>query len=209
MYRTGTRSYYILAIAIVVVTWALVVATLGGANRADAAQPSTASVATVSAHSALAFAPPIATPRITMRVDGVDGDSNLAGFDGWIDVLSAKWSGARQQDGRRGSVEVADFSIAMKYERASTELTEATLIGKVFPRIEIEHSKVVDGTRVTYLRYELKNVLVTSFDTSAAKRPRDKYSLNFEEITATYTEYDETGTKTGNWTYSWKVEEQL
>lgn len=209
MNRIRTRSYYILAIGIVIVAWALIGATLGGANRADAAQPNTAGVETVSARGALAFAPPIASPRITMRVDGVDGDSTLAGFDGWIDVLSAKWSGARQQDGRRGAIAVADFKIAMQYEGASVKLTEASLIGKVFPRIEIEHSKVIDGKRVTYLRYELENVFVTSFDTSAAKRPRDRYSFNFEEIAATYTEYDDAGTKTGNWTYTWKVEEQL
>lgn len=144
-----------------------------------------------------------------MRVDGVDGDSNLAGFDGWIDVLSSKWSGARQQDGRRGAPDVADFRVAMKYEGASTKLTEATLTGRVYPLIEVEHSKVIAGKRVTYLAYELKNVVVTSFDTSAAKRPTDKYTFNFEEITATYTEYDGAGNKTGTRTYSWKVEEQL
>ncbi len=207
MYRTGTRSYYVLAIAIVVVTWALIVATLGSANRAEATQSAGAAAATVSARGGLALAPPIASPKITMRVDGVDGDSNLAEFEGWVDLLAANWSGARQQDGRRGDVQVADFTVAMKYEGASTKLTEATLIGKVFPLIEIEHSKVINGTRVTYLRYELKNVLVASFDTKADKRPRDKYSFNFEEITATYTEYDDTGNKTGTWTYSWKVEE--
>ncbi len=207
MYRTGTRSYYILAIAIVIVTWALIVATLGNANRAEATQSTGAAAATVSARGGLALAPPIASPKITMRVDGVDGDSNLAEFDGWIDVLSAKWSGAREQDRRRGAIELADFKIAMKYEGASIKLTEASLQGRIYPLIEIEHSKVIDGKRVTYLRYELKNVLVASFDTSAAKRPRDKYSFNFEEITATYTEYDETGKKTGKSTYSWRVEE--
>lgn len=209
MYRTGTRSYYILAIAIVAVTWALIVATLGGVNPADAAQPATAGAATVSARGALALAPTVASPKITMRVDGVDGDSNLAGFEGWVDLLTADWSGAREQSGRRGGAVVDDFTVSMKYEGASIKLTEATLIGKVFPMIEIELSMVIDGKRVTYLAYELKNVIVTNFDTSAAKRPRDKYGFSFEEIMATYTEYDDTGTKTGNWEYSWKVEEQL
>ena len=209
MYRTGTRSYYILAIAIVAVTWALIVATLGGANPADAAQPATAGAATVSARGALALAPTVASPKITMRVEGVDGDSNLDGFEGWVDLLTADWNGSREQSGRRGAVQVDDFRVSMKYEGASIKLTEAALIGKAFPEIEIELSKVIAGKRVTYLRYELENVVITSFDTSAAKRPRDNYSFNCEEITATYTEYDDTGTKIGNSTYSWKIEEQL
>lgn len=48
------------------------------------------------------------------------------------------------------------------------------------------------GSRATYYRYELKNVMVTSYSVSGAtqsdQRPVEQFSLNFEKIEWTYTE---------------------
>ena len=64
---------------------------------------------------------------------------------------------------------------------------------------------------MTYYRYELKNVLVTSYSVSGAAQsedvPSEDFSLNFEEIKVTYTENDNKGKKKGNVEYGWKVEE--
>jgi len=82
--------------------------------------------------------------------------------------------------------------------------------GQVISEAVIEFCRDFDGTFVTVYRYELSNVLITSFycsgDTSQDV-PLEEFSLNFEEITVTYTEFDAEGKSKGNVEFTWKVEE--
>nr|WP_299162283.1 type VI secretion system tube protein Hcp [Accumulibacter sp.] len=78
------------------------------------------------------------------------------------------------------------------------------------PKLEIEQNATYGGARETYLRYELKNVMVTSIQVSASGNdedgpPRVVIGNNFEKVTVTYTEYDNAGGKKGDIEYSWKV----
>jgi type VI protein secretion system component Hcp len=75
--------------------------------------------------------------------------------------------------------------------------------------VEIEFTKRVDGMEVTYLRYELKNVMVTSYQSTvdACGLAYDNLTLNSEEVKVTYTEIDDEGYSKGNVEWSWKVEE--
>ena len=65
--------------------------------------------------------------------------------------------------------------------------------------------------QATYLKYELKNVMATSFDFSgtaeSGERPILTVNNNFEEVKVTYTEYDEDGKSKGNVEFEYKVEE--
>ena len=88
----------------------------------------------------------------------------------------------------------------------------ADTIIHVFPKVEIDcTASYTDAGRVTYYRYELTNVMVTSYNVSGSGQaedvPVEDFSLNFEEIKVTYTENDNAGKKKGNVEYSWKVEE--
>lgn len=61
-----------------------------------------------------------------------------------------------------------------------------------------------------YLRYELINVLVSSYEVSGMAeegRPIVVVGNNFEQIKVTYTEFDDEGTSQGNVEFEWKVEE--
>ncbi len=79
---------------------------------------------------------------------------------------------------------------------------------KIFPKVEIEFTTTTTGdSRQTYLRYELKDVMVTSHSISGASqgKPMESFSLNFEEIKVTYTEMDTKGNKVGKVEYGWNV----
>jgi type VI protein secretion system component Hcp len=85
------------------------------------------------------------------------------------------------------------------------------LKGEIIPLLEIEQTATYGGARATYLRYELKNVMVTSFQVNAsgndeAGPPTVVASNNFEEIKVTYTEYDDTGSSKGNVETEYHVE---
>ena len=112
---------------------------------------------------------------------------------------------------RRGDVICEDIQIAKELDKASPKIAEAVCKGKVFPKVEIHlTASYTDAGRVTYFKYELKNVLVTSYNISGSGQsedvPTENCSLNFEEIKVTYTEADSSGKSKGNVEYQWKVE---
>ena len=150
------------------------------------------------------------------KYDGVDGESKDTNHDKWIDVLSIDWGahkpggGATGQSRRRGAAVVEDLTITFDYEKSSPKLLEATLEGKVIPKLEIELTANYGGARATYLKYELKNVQVVSYDvggTAEEGPPTVTVANNFEEVKVTYTEYDSEGNSKGNVETTWKVEE--
>lgn len=154
---------------------------------------------------------------ILARYDGVDGESTDANHDKWIDVLSFDWgaeqpgSSSNGQSRRRGSPEIEDLVLAFEYDKASPKLLEACLKGRVFAKLEVELTTNTAGARSTYLRYELKNVLVTSYQVSAVGDDDDSPPVvvvgnNFEEIKVTYTEFDGSGASQGNVETSYRVE---
>ena len=143
---------------------------------------------------------------IFAKYDGVDGESQDTAHQGWIDVHSLDW-GAHRSDGggagsrRRGAAILEDFVLTLEYGKAAPKLQEICLKGKTVAKLEVELTSTIGNTRATYLRYELKNVSVLSFQTNAEGEdemaPAVIVANNFEEIKVVYTEYDETGSSQG------------
>ena len=153
-----------------------------------------------------------------IKFDGIDGEAQDKDHKGWTDLLSFSWglhkagSGATGQTRRRGVVTVEDVACTKEYDKSSPKLAEAICLGKVFPKVQIHDTTTYgDGNRAVFLKYELKNVMVSSMNTSASGGgdavPSDSFSLNFEEVKQTYVEYDAKGGKKGNVEMTWKVEE--
>jgi len=151
-----------------------------------------------------------------IKYDGIDGEATDSKHDKWIDVLSVDWSahkpggGVTGQSARRGGAVVEDMTLTMEFERSSPQLLEKLLMGEVIPKLEIELTADYGGSRATYLKYELTNVMITSFQMSAsgndeAGPPTVVIGNNFEEIKVTYTEYDSDGNKKGNVEAEYKV----
>jgi type VI secretion system secreted protein Hcp len=152
-----------------------------------------------------------------IKFDGIDGECNDKDHKNWSDLLSFSWglrkagAGATGQTRRRGVVTVEDVVVNKEVDKSSPKLAEAVCSGKVFPKVELHDTASYGETRATFLKYELKNVLVTSHNLSAAGGgdavPTETVSLNFEEVKQTYIEYDAKGAKKGNVEMTWKVEE--
>ena len=150
------------------------------------------------------------------KFEGIDGESKDSNHDKWIDVLSMDWGavkpggGATGQSRRRGAAVVQDVTLVMEYEKAAPKLAEKCLKGEVIPKLEIELTATYGGARATYLKYELKNVMITSYQTNASGNdevpPTVAISNNFEEVKCTYTEYDDAGGSGGNVEFEFKVE---
>jgi type VI secretion system secreted protein Hcp len=153
-----------------------------------------------------------------IKFDGVDGEANDKDHKAWCNLLSFSWglhkagAGATGSTRRRGVVTVEDVVVTKEYDKSSPKLAESVCLGKIFPKVEIHDTTTYgDGNRAVFLKYELKNVMVSSHNVSAAGGgdavPHENISLNFEEVKQTYVEYDAKGGKKGNVEMNWKVEE--
>ncbi len=152
-----------------------------------------------------------------IKFDGVDGECKDKDHKAWSDLQAMSWSlhkaggGATGQTRRRGVATVNDIVATKEFDKSSPKLAESILSGKVFPKVEIHDTTTYGEGRATFLKYELKNVMVSSYQIGAAGGgdavPTESFSLNFEEIKNTYVEYDAAGKKKGNVEFGWKVEE--
>ena len=150
------------------------------------------------------------------KYDGFDGESKDDNHEKWIDVLSIDWGahkpggGSTGQSRRRGAAIVEDITLTIEYEKASPKIQEKCLKGEVIPKLEIEQTATYGGARATYLKYELKNVMITSYQVNASWNdevsPTIVVGNNFEEIKVTYTEFDDEGSSAGNVEYEFAVE---
>ena len=137
-----------------------------------------------------------------MKLGDIKGEVIVAGFADSIAVDSIAHSVSRpapQPGSPTGSTKtsVAEFRVTKDYDRSSPKIFEAACTGRVLPSMELQLTKVVGDRRATFLKYELKNVLVTSYSVSGSgqdgARPTETFSLNFEEIKVTYTTQDARG----------------
>ena len=188
--------FFVLALVIVLVAGiTLVFNPLGQNNTAPASaaikQPANAGVAITAA--------PGPDDPYYVKYDGVNGESTDTGHDQWINILSAEWGVERPTAGvaganrLRGTATPSDMTFRMSYDKAAPQLLEKCVSGAIIPRVEFE---AVSANGTTYLRYELKNVLITSYSVSGDVEigvPVVTVGNNFEEITVVYTEIKDDG----------------
>ena len=144
-----------------------------------------------------------------VKFEGVEGQATDAKHKEWIDVLSFSQSIHRGDSGSSvrttASAVFEDIVLTKELDKSSPKLAESIAMGRVIPKVEFE----LTSSAGTYYKYELTNVMVTSYSVSgdADERPTEQVSLNFEQIKTTYTEYGSDGSKKGNVETTWKVEE--
>jgi type VI secretion system secreted protein Hcp len=153
-----------------------------------------------------------------VKFDGVNGEATETNHINWCELLAFEHGYEQSSHGattgmarRRGSATVEDMTLVKELDKASPKIAEACLTGKVFATVEIELVRYYGETgNIVYYRYELTNVLVTSYTIGSEdvnnEYPIETILLNFEEIKVTYTETDDDGTSLGNIEYEYKVE---
>ena len=147
------------------------------------------------------------------KFDGVDGEATDPNHGKWIDVLSFSFGAEARTSGvgptrRSGDVVIEDITLTKELDKSTPKLQEKCLKGEVIPMLEIEVTSNYGGATATYLRYELKNVIITSFNCNAGsgdESPSDTITINYEEIKGTYTEYDDEGKSKGNVAWEYKL----
>lgn len=157
-----------------------------------------------------------ARAALHIKFDGIDGESNDFIHKDWCDAISFSHGFSKDKDSnptrRRGGVIVDDLVFTKEMDKASPKIAEAVLKRTVFPKVEIHLTGTFGGARKTYLAYELKNVLITSYAISGSGNaefgpPTEEISFSFEEIKVSYTKYDQGGNLEDIIEFRWVVED--
>ncbi len=153
-----------------------------------------------------------------IKFDSIDGEANDKDHKGWSDIaqfgqaMHKPGGGATGATRRSGDVIMEDLSVTKELDKASPKIAEAVCTGQVVPKVEIDLTASTTGEgRVSYYKYELKNVAVTSYNISGSGQsddvPMEDMALNYEEIKVSYNECDNQGKSKGTVEMTWKVEE--
>ena len=121
-------------------------------------------------------AEPLAHSSAYIKFEGIDGESQNEGHEGWSEIVSFSQgihkpdSGATGSTRRRGDVVLEDIVLVKQLDKASPKLAEAICKGKVFPKVEIHLTGPSEGSTCsgTFYAYELTNVMITSYKVSGS-----------------------------------------
>lgn len=154
-----------------------------------------------------------------IKIGDIAGESTEPNHGGWINLLSVSQNmtrpmpaGASGSTRQRSTVTLGDIVCTKELDKSTPKLMEAICKGTNFPKVSIDLCTSSDGSsRIPYMKWELTNVRVTSYDvagsTDGPMVPTESFSLNYEEVKWTYNELDKQNNSKGHVETSWKVEE--
>lgn len=174
------------------------------------------SICSVGAVMLLLGAAPQADAAAFMKLGDIKGEATDSDHKDWINLLSISHviekttsnTGAARQ---RSSTTFGDVVVTKEIDASTPKLQESIAKGERLATAVIDFTRSSDAKQGTYLKYELKNVIITSYafngEASGDPLPTDQVSLNFEEIKVTYYPQNRDGTSGTPVSYSWKVTE--
>ena len=136
-----------------------------------------------------------------LTIEGIEGESQDEKHKGALELLSWSWgetnSGAHGfgGGGGAGKVSMRDFDFVMNYNKASPKLMLACATGQHIPKVTLTCRKA-GGKQEEYLVIELKNVLISSYQTGGSTGdviPVDTVAINFTQLEMKYKPQDEKG----------------
>jgi len=121
-----------------------------------------------------------------LKIAGVDGESTASGHKNEIEVYSWNWVVPPPSAGEAPSV--SEFKIIKLVDSTSPLLFKFSAEGKVIPNVVLDLELNSGAKHEPYLHYELKNVMISSYQLggSAEDLPLESVSFNFEGIKVVY-----------------------
>jgi len=142
-----------------------------------------------------------------MKLGDIKGEATDSDHKDWIIIESMSHGAVREVDpatGTPGAVKARPFKVTKELDKASPKIMEALVVGGATGAVDvdIEFTRDTLTVPVVYLRYKLRDVIVSSWDTSetasGATVPTEELTLNYQEITMTYIPHDPEGNPVGD-----------
>jgi len=144
-----------------------------------------------------------ATPAF-LFLDGIPGESAAARHFNWIELSDFEQALDRPAEAARSTYTPIVFR--KRIDKSSPLLMLACAGARPIAQANLDLLRA-EGDRVRYYQIKLRNVLVSSYQHSggAAALPTEEFSLNFTEITWTYTQIDVRGEALRSISSSWNL----
>ncbi len=145
-----------------------------------------------------------------VKLGDIKGEATDQDHKDWILIQSMSASihlsipsGAKDQQRTKGETSLGDIELVRQLDKSSTKLQEACANGTFFKEVEIHLCTTVKNKQEPYLKYKLKDVIVSSYgfhgDASGDPLPSEQVSLGYSEVEWTYVVVDpKTGDKKGD-----------
>ena len=145
-----------------------------------------------------------------MKLGDVQGEAGDQDHKDWIliesmssPIMRSIPEGAKDQQRTKGETTLGDIVVVRQLDKSSTKLQEACANGTFYGEVEIHFCSQVKNKQEPYLKYLLKDVIVTSYsfhgNSSGDPLPSEEVTLGYSEIEWTYVVLDpKTGENQGN-----------
>lgn len=135
---------------------------------------------------------------ILLKLDTVDGDSNIKNYDKWIACTSVSWNVERTfsesakagtQDVNLGVADIPPISINKSFDTSSVYLMQSAIAGGALGKEAKLHFLTTGGEKANlYLEFKLFNPIVASWGISGDEdeRPTEELTLWYWKIWIQY-----------------------
>jgi type VI secretion system secreted protein Hcp len=149
------------------------------------------------------------------KFEGVEGEATLGGYEGWVEVdefmhgmqLSVD-IGSIGGGGLAGRPEHFAVQLVKDIDRSTPHLADALNRGAPFARVTVDFLTAEPGSAVWYLRMDMQEVYVTSYESTASvdgSRLREVFRLLYAKVEVTYREFDSQGRPAAEHVWGWDV----
>lgn len=151
---------------------------------------------------------------LILDLEGIDGESQVKGFEKKIEILSFNQGVAMQvtgdvsnQERTSGKPNVQDLSLTKYADKSSPILKAQCAAAHVFKTAKLFVMRNDAGKTIEIFRYELENPIISSYSTGAggSDKPNETLSLNFSKVKWVYTVQGEGGSKAGEIPGQWDI----
>lgn len=152
-----------------------------------------------------------------LQIEGVPGESTVAGFEGQIEVQSfshgvsqsASMSASTAGGATTGRCNHGDFTITKELDKATAILAQKCSDGSHIPAVTLTLTRAGGGDRVAYMEYKLTKCIVSSVSIGGGTGsfPTEAVSFNYGKIEWTYTQQKrDDGAGGGKVTGTWNLQ---
>ena len=136
-----------------------------------------------------------------MNLEGIKGEATDQDHKDWslIETMDAAImrsipDGSKDHQRTRGETSLGDISVTRLLDKSSVKIEEACATGKFFAEVEVHFTTDVKGKSEPYLKYLLKDVIITSYSFSGNSQgnplPTEHVTLAYSEVEWTYVQID-------------------
>src|ERR1700743_2346665 len=140
-----------------------------------------------------------------IQIDGIDGETQQDGLDGYMELLSWSIGGSNSSTfgsgtgGGKGKSVLQDLHCTKAVDKASATIFQYCAFGNHVDTVKLVARKAAGDDKLTYITTTLTNCFITSYQKSGGSDggAMESFSITFEQIHDEYQPQDKTGAADG------------